>query len=181
MVNDHQLFEEWMFSEEGLSLDDNQSLEEHLDTCDSCRQLSLAWREVESEIQVAPILSPASGFTERWQARLASDRLKQQHRLNLSILFFTVGGAALLIIVSSVMLIPLFKSPWPFLLSWAYQLATLYSMTTVYGGALTTLVRTLVNIVPPLLWVAFPVAFGVLSVIWLLVFQKIIFSRRIML
>lgn len=181
MANDHQLFNEWLFSDEDFSHEDVQASEEHLKMCDSCRQLSIAWGEVEDEIQAAPILSPAAGFTERWQTRFVADRLKRQHRQNISILFLCVGGAALFLIVSSVMIIPLFKSPWPFILTWTYQLATLFSMTSVYGGALTTLVRTLVSIVPPLLWVTLPVAFVLLSVIWMLVFQKIIFSRRIML
>lgn len=181
MANDHQLFEEWALSEKSLSLEDAQAFEEHILTCDICRQLQLAWREVQNEIQEAPILSPAVGFTERWQKRLATDRLKKQHRQNLSILFLSVSGAALLLIVSSVMVLPLFKSPWPLILTWAYQIATLFSITTVYGGALSTLIRTLVSIVPPLLWVMLPVTLGILSVIWLLIFQKILYSRRIML
>jgi hypothetical protein len=181
MANDHQLFEEWLFSHEDLSHEEVKASEEHLKTCDSCLQLSIAWGEVEDEIQVAPILSPAAGFTERWRTRLAADRLKRQHRLNISILFLCVGGAALFLIVSSVMIIPLFKSPWPFILTWTYQLATLFSMTSVYGGALTTLIRTLVKIVPPMFWVTLPLAFSFLLIIWLLYYQKILLSRRIML
>ena len=181
MVNNHQHFEEWLFSEEDLSPEDSHSLEEHLHTCSACCQLSLAWREVERDIQEASELSPTAGFTDRWQVRLASEKRKQQRRQNLSILLFTVGVASLLLVASSVMVLPLLKSPWPFLLTWAYQLMTLLSITTIYGGALTTLLRAVVGIMPPLIWATLPVAIGLLSLIWLLVFQKIFVTRRIIL
>lgn len=180
MANDHQLFEEWLFSDKELPHHDTHTLEEHLETCDSCRQLSTSWTEAEAEIKTVPMLSPAPGFTERWQIRLAADRRKRQSKQNIAILIFSAVGAATLLILASLMVIPLFKSPWPFILTWAYQLATLYSISSVYGGALTVLVRSLVNLLPPLFWVALPLTLGGLSLIWLLYYQKLILSRRIM-
>jgi len=181
MANDHQLFEEWLFSDEDTPHDDVKTLEEHRIVCDSCGQLSVAWTEVENELQFAPTLSPAPGFTERWQMRLAFGRHKRQQQQNIAILLLSAGGAATLLIVSSLLIIPLFKSPWPFILAWIYQLASLYSISSVYGGALTVLIRSVVKLIPPIFWVALPVALGALLVIWLLFYQKVLLSRRIML
>lgn len=180
MASDHQLFEEWLFSDKDLPSRDRHALEVHLDECDSCRQLSNSWIEAEAAIKTAPMLAPAAGFSERWQMHLAADRRKKQSKQNIAILIFSAVGAATLLIVASLMFIPLFKSPWPFILTWTYQLATLYSISSVYGGALTVLVRSLINLLPPLFWVALPLTFGGLSLIWFLYYQKIILSRRIM-
>lgn len=180
MANDHQLFEEWLFSDKDTLHDDLKTMEEHREMCDPCQQLSIAWAGVEDELQSAPMISPSSGFTERWQMRLAADRHQRQRKQNIAILLLSAGGAATLLIVSSLLIIPLFKSPWPFILTWTYQLATLYSISSVYGGALTVVVRSLIKLVPPIFWVALPLILGGLSLIWLLYYQKLVLSRRIM-
>lgn len=180
MANDHQLFEEWLFSDKQLPHKDKHTLEEHLETCDSCRQLSASWTEAEGVIKTTPVLSPAPGFTERWHLRLAADRRKRQNKQNIFILIFSAVGAATLLIVASLMIIPLLKSPWPFILTWTYQLATLYSFTSVYGGAFTVVVRSLIKLVPPIFWFALPLTLGGLSLIWFLYYQKVVLSRRIM-
>jgi hypothetical protein len=181
MANDHQLFEEWLFSDKDTPHHDLKTMEEHREMCDPCQQLSIAWAGVEDELQSASMISPSSGFTERWQMRFAADRNKRQRKQNIAILLLSAGGAATLLIVSSLLIIPLFKSPWPFILTWTYQLASLYSISSIYGGALTILIRSVVKLIPSIFWVTFPLALGALLVIWLFFYQKVLLSRRIML
>ena len=148
MANDHQLFEDWLFSEGSLDLDESSSLEDHLQGCESCQSLSVAWGEVDGQLKHAPHTSPAPGFADRWGARLAADQLKRHRRQAISILFFSVIGAAILIVLLAVILAPALKNPLPLLMVWAYQFVSLLLYATMVGDALVTFTRTVFGVIP---------------------------------
>lgn len=178
-TSNHQPFEDWLLSEETFSFQETRTLQEHLQTCDSCHQLSASWREVEDRLQNAPVISPAPGFTSRWQAGLAADRLKQERRQTLYMLLFTVGGAVLLLVLLGILMLPAFKSPIQLLLGWAYQLMALISFVGASAEALTTSLRTLFGVVPATLSAGMAVALGTLCVVWIVSIQKLTSIRRI--
>ena len=179
MANDHQLFEEWLFSDESLDPEESSSLEDHLRVCESCRSLSMAWREVEKQITRAPHISPAPSFADRWQVRLAAEQLKKHRRQAISILSFSVVGAAILIVLLALILAPALKSPLPLLMVWAYQLVSLLLYATMVGDVLLTFTRTVFGVIPSPLWVGLMVAFGSLGLVWLLAFRKLTTFWRI--
>ncbi|MDD2694750.1 MAG: zf-HC2 domain-containing protein, partial [Anaerolineales bacterium] len=65
----HRPFEDWIFSEEPLSPVERADLEAHLQACAACQKLSTNWQEVSGALHTAPMLSPAPGFSSRWQER----------------------------------------------------------------------------------------------------------------
>jgi hypothetical protein len=179
MANDHQLFEEWLFSDESLYPDDSSSLEDHLKGCEPCRSLSVAWGEVEKQINRTPRVSPSPGFADRWQMRLAADQLKRHRRQALSILFFSVIGAAVLIVLLAAILAPAFKSPLPLLMVWAYQFVSLILFASLLGDALLTFTRTVFGVIPSSFWIGFLVTVGSLGLVWILAFRKLTYFWRI--
>jgi hypothetical protein len=175
----HLPFEDWLLSEATLSLEENQALREHLQICESCRQLSTALQSVDNQLHKAPTFSPAPGFADRWMARLAADQIRMKRRQTLSILLFSVGGAGLLFVIIGLALLPLIESPLPVLFASLYRLTTLFSTVSSTAEVFTTVVSTLFGIVPVTLWIGILVALASLSALWIVAFQQLTSPRRI--
>ncbi|MDX1437119.1 MAG: zf-HC2 domain-containing protein [Anaerolineales bacterium] len=78
----HQQFEEWIFNDEPLLPDQELALEEHLHSCEDCRRLYTAWRSAEDWLQSPATITPAAGFTARWEARAEAEQARRRRRIN---------------------------------------------------------------------------------------------------
>jgi anti-sigma factor RsiW len=76
----HLPFEEWLLADRPLSTYQEQALNEHLATCDACRNLKQSWGSVSTLFRTAPLVTPKTGFTARWAERQAAERLRKQRR-----------------------------------------------------------------------------------------------------
>ncbi len=91
----------WLDSQ--LTQDEIQRIEAHTVTCLSCRASLDALRRVERVLTSAPMMSPAPGFTTRFQARLVARR-RRRHTwagvltLTLATLALLLGATGLLAI-----------------------------------------------------------------------------------
>ena len=74
----HQPFEEWIFTGEPLSLEENQAFKEHMSACESCQLLFKAQIEIEGLLQGVAHAKPKSGFVSRWQTRLVKIYIKNK-------------------------------------------------------------------------------------------------------
>ena len=99
MANNHLLIEEWLLSAANLTPQEHAQLQEHLNSCEFCRQLSAAWQEVEVQLKAAPTRSPEPGFTLRWQSRLAQEQQRRQRLQTATMLAFGVGVALSLVLL----------------------------------------------------------------------------------
>jgi predicted anti-sigma-YlaC factor YlaD len=179
MANNHPLIEEWLLSGSSLTPEEHVQLQEHLKSCESCRQLGEAWQETEYRLKSAPVASPQPGFTSRWQARLAQEQLRRQ-RLQTVYMLMLGGGVALgLVLLLGLFAWPIVGNPLPYLMVWSYRLTTSFYFFSGVGRALGTVARTLFGLVPGSLWVAMLVALGSLQVIWIVAFRKLTTPRRV--
>jgi anti-sigma factor RsiW len=175
----HLPFEEWLLSDTTLSPQEARSLREHLSACPACRQLSAAWREVESQIKTAPSVLPAPGFTARWQVRLEEDRLKLQRRQNLAILLFCVGGAALLLASLGLLALQSLQSYETLVWAWVYQLFKAVTLAGSFRESFAVILRTAADVIPISVWI---LAAGILSeliVLWVVTLRLFMNPRRI--
>ena len=179
MANNHLLIEEWLLSASNLTPEEQASLQEHLKSCDSCRQLSDAWQEVEYQLKTAPVCSPTPGFTGRWQVKLAQEQQRRQRRQAIYVLALWGGIALVLIIFLGLWAWPMIRNPLPYLLVLGYQLTRTFYLFSGVGRALETVARSLLGLVPGTLWVAMLVALGSLGVIWIVAFRKLTSPRRV--
>jgi predicted anti-sigma-YlaC factor YlaD len=76
----HQPFEKWLFSEESLEPEQSESLNAHLDQCEDCREMSMAFDQVIDVISTSRSPDPAPGFTQRWYQHLSAYRQKRQQQ-----------------------------------------------------------------------------------------------------
>lgn len=77
----HQPFNDWLFTDEPLTVEQAHQLQEHLHHCEHCRKQQLAWLGVQHLVRVTGQVAPGPGFAFRWQVRLAARRLERQHRI----------------------------------------------------------------------------------------------------
>ena len=107
----HQPYESWLISKEPLHSEDERKLQEHIASCDTCRQLSYSWAEVQSMFQEPQFVSPNPGFTGRWQSRLVEFQLLEtelKQKRTSWIFFAAMAGAATILL--GVMAVQFFSS-----------------------------------------------------------------------
>jgi len=174
----HQPFRDWLLSDEKLSADQDHELQEHISSCDSCKEIKSAWLEVDSTLHKSPQVEPAPGFTIRWQAYLAEYlERKQKRRGWMMIGLNSVIIIALLGLVAS-QLWSLIQTPGPFLVAWFTRIL---SLVTIYY-TLQDLFSSFTGSIPLFTLVAlfFLVGFtSFMSVLWLATYRKLSFARRI--
>jgi hypothetical protein len=174
----HQLFKEWLLSEEHLSVEQTQALQDHIHSCESCRQIESAWKELEPVLQKSPQAGPTSGFTERWQTYLVQSQAHQQERRG----WLTIGVAMLifasLLVVSVTQLWSLIQAPDLYLAAWLNRLVGVISVYYI----LQNIVSSFSWSIPVYTFVGmfFLVGFiSFMSVLWLTAYRKFSLVRRV--
>lgn len=152
----HLPFENWLLSEETLTPENELLLQDHLETCDQCRELQASWISVIDLFMDVPEVEPAPGFLSRWQGRLEIDRqieLSVRHRWQSIIMLILIGNViAGLVVLLSTQFLTTFDTPLDFLLSGVYRLASFVTRLNALENILTTLFRTIINVVPAGWW-----------------------------
>lgn len=173
----HQPFKELLGSEETLSAEQNQALQDHLSACDSCKQVETALREVEFAIRKIPQVEPASGFTARWQEHLVEYQSHQQSRWGwVSIAATTLIATGLLVLLIS-QLWSLIEAPGPYLAMWLNRLVGLASLYYMIRNVASSFSWS----IPLYTFLGMFFLVGIISfmsVLWLTAYRKFSLTRR---
>ncbi len=181
----HQPFRDWLFTgdepgEDILTQQQHAELQQHLNSCESCRSMTDAWMVVENHLRGQSMIEPNPGFTSRLEARLEAERRRIHRRQTRLVLLFSVGGAAAILAVLVTLVWPWLRSPDMLLLTGVYRLFTLYSYAKLGQELLVNLLRT-ATIAIPITWLI--VLVGLLSelgVLWIVSYRLLTNPRRIM-
>ncbi|NJC95446.1 MAG: hypothetical protein FIB03_03750 [Anaerolineae bacterium] len=103
----HQPFEDWLLNEEPITPEQRRELDAHLRSCAYCAALV----ETGKALRSVRMASPADGFTARFQARLAEQKLVERRRRFWGALWFVLGGLLLLAWFTGPTLVAFFSSP----------------------------------------------------------------------
>ena len=174
----HQPFRDWLLSEEKLSADQIREMQEHVRSCESCRQIEGAWNQVESAFRAIPQAQPAPGFTNRWQANLAEYLAHKQKRRGWMMIGLNVVIILSLLVLVVSQLWALIQAPEPYLVAWFTRF---FSLVTIYF-TLQDLYRSFSESIPLLSFVGMFFLVGIISfmsVLWLTAYRKLSFARRI--
>ena len=93
---DHQPFEEWIFEQKEITIEENNKINNHLNECIVCKDLQKSWSQVESILVQSPMTAPVSGFSQRFATRMETKKVLIQQKQ--SIKYLLVVGLVLLII-----------------------------------------------------------------------------------
>jgi len=173
----HQPFRGWLFSEDELTAEQNQSLHDHLDTCEACRQLVSSWKEVEAVMDRSTQLAPTPGFVARWQIRL----VEQQHHQQKLRGWYMIGATSLVVVSLLVIVIIQLRSL--IMAPDAYLAATFDRLMGVLSIFFT--IRNMASSIflpgPVYTLIGMVLLFGIISfmsVLWLATYRKISMARR---
>jgi hypothetical protein len=100
---DHQPFEDWIFTKEELSEENNKELSKHLLECKQCADLSESWNQVEMAIFQSAMVAPAQGFTKRFARNLEIKKQKEEQRQ--SVRYLLIVGLVLVILTTLLLVI----------------------------------------------------------------------------
>ncbi len=95
----HQPFETWILDQGTLSSEEQRALQAHVESCEQCQRLDRRWQAVRHELRARPMVSPAPGFSRRWQTSLTERRAREQRRQAWRIFGGLLAGALFILLV----------------------------------------------------------------------------------
>ena len=162
----HQPYETWLFDEAELSSEQAQALGAHLLECQPCRELQTAWKSLEMNIQIPPLVSPQPGFSQRWRASLA-ERLARQQVLQVKRLFIGLLVATLITLLLMVVVIFLSASPVNLMVAVFESITNLI----IRGNQIQRIIVPWLDTVPPIIpiagWIIFSSLLSLLTLSWI--------------
>jgi hypothetical protein len=175
---DHQPFRNWLLSDEQLSNEQIQSLQNHLASCESCSRIELAWKELDIQFKNTSQVAPSSGFTQRFQSRLVEYQSTQQLRRS----WLAMGATALVAFILLAVLVSqawqLIEAPGPFMMVWLERLVSIISIYYL----LQNLVGSISWSTPFFTFIVMFFLVGMvsfMSVLWLLMYKKFSLAWRV--
>jgi len=179
----HRIYEDWLFTSQddpqALTPEQDNALHEHIQDCESCRSLAIAWEQVENELLNEAMLAPEPGFSLRWQARLQADRLQKHQRQTTALLIFSSLGVTALLGVMLALAWPWLRTPGVFLWVGLYRLFTLFAYADAAEGFMATLLQTATGVIPFVAWVILAGVLSELAVLWGVSYRLLTNPRRI--
>ncbi len=159
----HRPFEEWLLDEQRLTTEQGRALQTHLRACPSCTAIA----EVNLALRSAPLLSPAPGFSRRFQKRLSRYHRIQRQRQAFGMLMLLLGSAGLLYGLAGPLVQEMMRSPAQWLIIAVQSLLFVVTLTQAVGAA----VRVIALLAPGAGFLALALA-GSLALLWVLAIRR---------
>jgi len=158
----HQPFEDWLLNNTPISTEQKRELDLHLRVCSYCAVLIQTDRVLHS----MKMVSPANGFTERFQVRLAAQKAVNRRRKILGSILFLLFGLGLMVWIASPILATFLVSP----ASWIAALVEwgVFLLTTLQASAQAGVVilDVLQGFLPPFAWMIMISAVAGVGLLW---------------
>lgn len=158
----HQPFEEWLLNDKNLTSTEKRELDLHLRMCNDCTALSATGLALRS----ANVVAPASGFTLRFQQRLAAQKIAERRRKLWGALVLILGGVGLLGWFAAPYLYAVISAPVQWITAAiGFFLFTVNSLQ-VFTEAMKVLLRILPDFIPPYIWMVLISGLAGFGLLW---------------
>jgi hypothetical protein len=158
----HQPFEDWLLEDKPIRPKQKLDLDAHLRACSYCAALA----ETGQALRTVKKVSPAAGFTARFQARLAVQRAAERKRRLWGAVLFAVGGLITLMWIAAPYLAPFFTSPATRITSLVGWLVFLVTTLHALFRAGSVFLDVIPGFLPPFVWMVFVSALAGISLLW---------------
>jgi hypothetical protein len=175
----HHPYEDLIFSDQELTKQEAMALNDHLQECDACYQLSFASKEIEGWLDEAKMIEPEPGFMTRWQIRFEAQKRQSEFRQNRAMLISTIGGGVVIFAAIIYLIWPMIQSPKVYLVTYLYQILSLFSVANLVQGFVSGLSSSLDNGITWLLLTLGAGLITLLSVIWVVSLRVLSRPRRV--
>jgi hypothetical protein len=158
----HQPFEDWLLNDKLINPKQKLELDAHMRICPYCSALA----ETGKALRMVKKVSPAAGFSTRFQARLAIQKAAERRRRLWGAVWFTFGGLVMLMWLLGPYLASFFASPATWITSlveWGvFLITTLRAM--VQAGSV--FLNVIPGFIPPFAWMVFVSALAGIGLLW---------------
>ena len=158
----HQPFEDWLLNDKLIDPKQKLELDVHLRTCAYCSALA----ETGKALGAVKMVSPAAGFTTRFQARLAMQRVADRRRRLWGAVLFTLGGLVMLMWLVGPYLVSFFASPATWITSLIEWGVFLITTLRAIAQASSVLFDVIPGFVPPFAWMVLISALAGVGLLW---------------
>jgi hypothetical protein len=164
----HLPFEDWLLDEQLLSPEQERDLQTHLLICNSCTAIANSNLALHSKL----IVTPAPGFAERFQMRLARRHQELRVRQTIGTIVLVLGGAALFLWLAGPVIEDALTSPAQWLTTAVGYTLFILTSIQVLNEIGSILLRVLPALVSPGQWFTLIlVAFGI-GTLWIVLMRR---------
>lgn len=168
----HQPFEEWLLNDKNLNANEKRELDLHLRTCTHCTALSATGLALRS----SNVTSPKAGFVNRFEQRLAAQKIADRRRRLWGSLILVIGGVGLLAWFASPYIYAFISSPVEWLTTAIGYVLFIVTSLQAFTEVMAVLFRIVPDFIPPYIWMVLLSALAGFSLLWTISIWR--FSRR---
>jgi hypothetical protein len=158
----HQPFEDWLLNDKLIDPKQKLELDAHLRVCSDCSALA----ETGKALRSVKMVSPAAGFSTRFQARLAARKVADHRRRLWGAVLFTFGGLVMLLWIASPYLASFFASPATWIASLIEWGVFLITTLQAIGQAGSVLLDVIPGFLPPFVWMVVLSTLAGIGLLW---------------
>ena len=144
----HRPFEDWLLNDMPITPEQKRELDMHVRNCAYCTALV----ETGMALRTVKKASPQTGFTVRFEARLAARKAAERRRRSLGAILFTAGGFALLFWFGSPFLLSFFSAPATWISAIVSWIVFVVTTVLALGQAGSVLLKVIPNFISPFTW-----------------------------
>jgi hypothetical protein len=158
----HRPFEDWLLNDMPITPEQKRELDMHVRGCPYCTALVGTGMALKTVKKAAP----QAGFTARFEARLAARKAAERRRRYLGAILFTAGGLALLMWISTPILLTFFSAPATWISVVVNWLVFLITTVQALGQAGSVLIKVIPDFLSPIAWMVLLSAVAGISLLW---------------
>ena len=158
----HQPFEEWLLAEKLISPKQKLELDAHLRICSYCSALAETGKALGSVKKV----SPAAGFSARFQTRLAAQKAAELKRRRYGAILFTFGGLVMLMWLAGPYLAAFVAAPATWIASVIEWFVFIVTTLQAVAQAGSVLLRVLPGFLSPFAFMVLVSALAGIGLLW---------------
>lgn len=158
----HQPFEEWLLNDMPLGSDQKRQLVLHIRSCAYCAALA----ETGMALHSVKMVSPANGFTARFQARLTVHKLAERRQRLWGAILLAFAGLALLAWLLAPSVISFVASPATWITAFVEWGVFLITTLNAMFQAGSVMLRIVPGFLSPFVWMIVVSAVAGLSLLW---------------
>ena len=159
----HRPFEDWLLDDQPLTTEQKRELQAHLRTCPACSAIA----ESNLALHSVRMVSPAAGFAERFQTRLAHRRQEQHWRQIIGTVILVLGGLALLAWLAGPVIEEILQSPAQWLTTAVGYFLFILTSIQALSEVGSVLLQVIPNFVPPADWLAAFFMAMIIGTLWI--------------
>jgi len=158
----HQPFETWLLDDKVLTAAEKRELDSHLRNCKTCSALA----ETGLALRSSRVLTPKTGFSMRFQQRLAAQKLAERRRRLWGMVVFVFSGVGFASWVLTPAITSLTSSPVEWLITAASFFLYLFSSLQAIGDMFSVMARILPSFLPPYAWMVIVSGLAGVGLLW---------------